>query len=95
MKIMLEPDTSPGRIGLLSEQLSPRTAFWEAEMWVRPEVLRRDQIDPPPTQCLLWPLLHNLNPQASEDSGLGCWCVETHYGFVKCIFLNSTDFVVG
>lgn len=68
---MLEPDTSSGRIGLLTEQLSPRTAFWEAEMWVRPEVLRRDQIDPPPLpppQGLLWPLLHNLNPQAGEKN---------------------------
>lgn len=48
VKITLESDTSPGRIGLLTDQLPPRTAFWEAEMWVRPEVLRRDQIDTPP-----------------------------------------------
>lgn len=47
LKIILEPDTSPGRIGLLTDQLPSRTAFWEAKMWVRPEVLRRDQIDPP------------------------------------------------
>lgn len=46
--IILQPDTSPGRIWLLAGRQPPRTACWEAEMWVRPEVLRRDKTDPHP-----------------------------------------------
>lgn len=48
VKNIPEPHTSPGMIGLQSDQLPPRTALWEAEMWVKAEVLRRDQIDTPP-----------------------------------------------
>lgn len=74
VKITLEADTSPARIGLLNDQLPPRTAFWEVEMWVRLEVLRRDQIDHPPLplpHCFMWPLARNLNPQNCRERRLG------------------------
>lgn len=51
-KITVEPDTSPGRIGLLNGQLLPRAAFWEAEMWVTLEVLTWDQMGPLPTRLI-------------------------------------------
>lgn len=93
VKIILEPDTSPGRIGLLNDQLLPRTAFWDVEMWVRPEVLRRDQINrsphPASLQCLMWLLARNLNPHACHKDALGCWFVFTC--FVYCTFHRLTE----
>lgn len=99
VKITEEPDTSPGRIGLLTDQLPPRTAFWEAEMWVRPEVIRRDQTDPPPpsplsSQRLMWTLPHNLNPQHARKTLwlLICWHPLCFLFTIYFLFLTSLIF---
>ena len=59
------------------------------KMWVRPEVLRRDQIDHhhplPPLHCLTGPVPHNLYLQA-------CWVVDTHWALALLLISQPLRF---